>query len=70
MERIKAVFVPAGLGGPDAELHESAFVMNSCSFLTPVDEQHNRYHWFQMRNVLADDPQASLDRPRAAAGVA
>src|SRR5580692_9359531 len=56
---IKAVFVPSGAGGPEAEHHESAFVMDSYNFLTPVDEQHTRYYWFQMRNVLPDDPQAS-----------
>jgi phenylpropionate dioxygenase-like ring-hydroxylating dioxygenase large terminal subunit len=56
---IKATFVPSGAGGPQAERHESAFVMNSYNFLTPVDEQHTRYYWFQMRNVRPDDPQAS-----------
>jgi vanillate O-demethylase monooxygenase subunit len=56
---IKAVFVPSGASGPEAEHHESAFVMDSYNFLTPVDEQHTRYYWFQMRNVLPDDPQAS-----------
>jgi len=56
---IKAVFVPSGAGGPEAEHHGSAFVMDSYNFLTPVDEQHTRYYWFQMRNVLPDDPQAS-----------
>src|SRR3984957_7898746 len=33
--------------------------MDSYNFLTPVDEQHTRYFWFQMRNVLPDDLQAS-----------
>jgi vanillate O-demethylase oxygenase-like protein len=56
---IKAVFVPSGAGGPQAERHESAFVMDSYNFLTPVDEEHTRYYWFQMRNVLPDDRQAS-----------
>lgn len=56
---IKAVFVPAGAGGPDAEHHESAFVMDSYNFLTPVDAEHTRYYWFQMRNVLAHDAEAS-----------
>ena len=33
--------------------------MDSYNFLTPIDEEHTRYYWFQMRNVLADDPEAS-----------
>ena len=56
---IKAVFVPSGAGGPEAERHESAFVMDSYNFLTPIDDEHTRYFWFQMRNVLPDDPEAS-----------
>jgi phenylpropionate dioxygenase-like ring-hydroxylating dioxygenase large terminal subunit len=56
---IKAVFVPSGAGAPDAEHHPSAFVMDSYNFLTPVDEEHTRYYWFQMRNVRPDDPLAS-----------
>lgn len=52
---IKAVFVPAGEGGPDAESRESAFIMDSYNFLTPVDAEHTRYYWFQMRNVFPDD---------------
>jgi phenylpropionate dioxygenase-like ring-hydroxylating dioxygenase large terminal subunit len=56
---IKAIFVPAGTGGPEAAHHVSAFVMDSYNFLTPIDEEHTRYYWFQMRNVLADDLEAS-----------
>ncbi|MGO8828610.1 MAG: Rieske 2Fe-2S domain-containing protein [Steroidobacteraceae bacterium] len=52
---IKAVFVPAGAGGPEGERHESAFVMDSYNFLTPIDAEHTRYFWFQMRNVFPDD---------------
>lgn len=56
---IRAVFVPAGAGGPEAENHEAAFVMDSYNFLTPIDADHTRYYWFQMRNVLPNDEDAS-----------
>ncbi len=56
---IRAVFVPAGEAGPDAEQHEFAFIMDSYNFLTPVDTEHTQYFWFQMRNVLPDDPEMS-----------
>jgi phenylpropionate dioxygenase-like ring-hydroxylating dioxygenase large terminal subunit len=52
---IKAVFVPAGEGGPAAEGNTSAFIMDSYNFLTPVDDCHTRYYWFQMRNVFPED---------------
>jgi phenylpropionate dioxygenase-like ring-hydroxylating dioxygenase large terminal subunit len=56
---IKAVFVPSGAGGPDAEHQQSAFVMDSYNFLTPIDAIHTRYYWFQMRNVLPNDADVS-----------
>jgi phenylpropionate dioxygenase-like ring-hydroxylating dioxygenase large terminal subunit len=56
---IKAVFVPAGAGGPEAERNESAFIMDSYNFLTPIDAEHTRYYWFQMRNVFPNDAQVS-----------
>ncbi len=56
---IKAVFVPSGAGGPDAERHESAFIMDSYNFLTPIDTEHTRYFWFQMRNVFPNDAEIS-----------
>lgn len=56
---IKAVFVPAGAGGVEAESHATAFVMDSYNFLTPVDQTHTRYYWFQMRNVFPDDEAVS-----------
>jgi phenylpropionate dioxygenase-like ring-hydroxylating dioxygenase large terminal subunit len=56
---IKAVFVPSGAGGPDAERHDSAFIMDSYNFLTPIDAEHTQYYWFQMRNTLPDDAEAS-----------
>jgi len=56
---IKAIFVPSGAGGPDAERHDSAFIMDSYNFLTPIDAEHTQYYWFQMRNTLPDDAEAS-----------
>jgi phenylpropionate dioxygenase-like ring-hydroxylating dioxygenase large terminal subunit len=56
---IKAVFVPAGAGDARAERHERAFVMDSYNFLTPIDAETTRYYWFQLRNVLPDDAEAS-----------
>jgi len=49
---IKAVFVPAGEGGEGAVIDPArAFLMDSYNFITPVDDRHSRYYWFQMRNV-------------------
>jgi phenylpropionate dioxygenase-like ring-hydroxylating dioxygenase large terminal subunit len=56
---IKAVLVPSGAGGPDAERDASAFIMDSYNFLTPIDAEHTRYYWFQMRNVLPHDAEIS-----------
>jgi phenylpropionate dioxygenase-like ring-hydroxylating dioxygenase large terminal subunit len=56
---IKAVFVPSGAGCMDAEQQESAFIMDSYNFLTPVDATHTRYYWFQMRNVFPNDAEVS-----------
>ncbi len=55
---IKAVFVPAGSGSLGAD-RASAFVMDSYNFLTPVDETHTRYFWFQVHNASAPGRDAS-----------
>lgn len=52
---IRAVFTPAGTGGPDGPLHEKTFVMDSYNFMTPVSETETRYYWFQLRNVRPGD---------------
>jgi Vanillate O-demethylase oxygenase C-terminal domain len=52
---IRAIFVPAGTGGDETKLDERAFVMDSYNFITPIDEQHARYFWFQLRNFAAND---------------
>ena len=56
---IRAIFTPAGEGGDPTSLPANAFVMNSYNFMTPVDERHTRYYWFQLRNVRPDDESVS-----------
>jgi phenylpropionate dioxygenase-like ring-hydroxylating dioxygenase large terminal subunit len=56
---IKAIIVPAGSGGPDAEHHPQVFVMDSYNFMTPVDADQTRYYWFQIRNFAPEDPAVS-----------
>jgi vanillate O-demethylase monooxygenase subunit len=56
---IRAIIVPEGAGGSDAEHHPNAFVMDSYNFMTPVDEGRTRYYWFQMRNFAPEDPAVS-----------
>lgn len=52
---IKAIFVPAGTGGPDRPYHPDVFLMDSYNFMTPVDEKRTMYFWFQMRNFAPGD---------------
>ena len=56
---IRAVFTPAGTGGPEGSLHEKTFVMDSYNFMTPVTETETRYYWFQLRNVRPQDEELS-----------
>jgi phenylpropionate dioxygenase-like ring-hydroxylating dioxygenase large terminal subunit len=56
---IKAIFTPAGTGGPQGLLHAEHFVMDSYNFMTPVNEKQTRYYWFQMRNVKPDCEETS-----------
>ena len=63
---IKAVFVPAGEGGEGREINPaSGFLMDSYNFITPVDEKHSRYYWFQMRNIRPDDAALSAQMSEA-----
>ncbi len=55
----RAVFTPAGTGGPDGPLDESTFIMDSYNFMTPVSETETRYYWFQLRNVRPGDEDLS-----------
>lgn len=56
---IKAVFTPAGTGGPAGALHEKTFIMDSYNFMTPTTENKTRYYWFQLRNIRPDDQELS-----------
>jgi phenylpropionate dioxygenase-like ring-hydroxylating dioxygenase large terminal subunit len=52
---IKAVFVPAGAGMTHGAQHPDAMLMDSYNFMTPIDEEHTRYFWFQLRNFSPED---------------
>ena len=56
---IRAVFTPAGTGGPEGPLHEKTFIMDSYNFMTPTSESETRYYWFQLRNIRPDDAELS-----------
>jgi len=56
---IKAIFVPAGAGGEGRPYHEDVFLMDSYNFMTPIDEDHTKYFWFQMRNFAPADEDVS-----------
>jgi vanillate O-demethylase monooxygenase subunit len=55
----RSIFTPAGTGGPDGSLSEQAYLMVSYNFLTPLDEENTRYHWFLHRNTDPDDETAT-----------
>lgn len=52
---IKDVIAPAGSGAPEGNLHPQVFLIDSYNFVTPIDADHCRYYWFQMRNYAPDD---------------
>ncbi len=52
---IRAIFTPAGTGGPDGPLHDDVFIMDSYNFMTPTTARETRYYWFQLRNIRPDD---------------
>jgi vanillate O-demethylase monooxygenase subunit len=51
----RSVFTPAGTGGVAAPRHEDAYLMVSYNFLTPIDDDKTRYHWFLHRNTDPED---------------
>ena len=55
----KSVYTPAGTGGDDDALPDTAFVNFSYNFMTPVDADNTLYFWFQHRNALAGDEDVS-----------
>lgn len=56
---IRAVFTPAGTGGPEGPLHADTFIMDSYNFMTPTTDGKTRYYWFQLRNIRPDDADLS-----------
>ena len=56
---IRAVFTPAGTGGPDGKLHDKTFIMDSYNFMTPTTASETRYYWFQLRNIRPQDEELS-----------
>jgi phenylpropionate dioxygenase-like ring-hydroxylating dioxygenase large terminal subunit len=56
---IRASLVPAGTGGYGRPTHEKALLMDSYNFMTPLDADHTRYFWFQMRNCSPKDERVS-----------
>jgi vanillate O-demethylase monooxygenase subunit len=56
---IKAVFVPAGEGLREGAKHPEAMIMDSYNFMTPVNENHTVYFWFQVRNFSVGDSEVS-----------
>ena len=56
---IRAIFTPAGTGGPSGALHDDTFIMDSYNFMTPTSEKRTRYYWFQLRNIRPDDADLS-----------
>ncbi|RQZ57291.1 aromatic ring-hydroxylating dioxygenase subunit alpha [Burkholderia sp. Bp9004] len=56
---IKAIFTPAGTGSDDCIAHPDVFLMNSYNFMTPIDDAHTRYFWFQTRNFAPGDEHVS-----------
>ena len=56
---IRALFVPAGTGGHGRPIHDKALLMDSYNFMTPIDAEHTRYFWFQMRNFSPADERVS-----------
>lgn len=65
----RSVYTPAGLGGDDENLPGETFINNSYNFMTPVDEDHTLYFWFQHRNAFPGDD-AMSERMFAGAVVA
>lgn len=51
----RSIFTPAGTGGDAEALDPKAYVMVSYNFMTPVDEDHTDYYWFQHYNTDPDD---------------
>ena len=51
----KSIYAPVGTGGDDEKLPQTAIINFSYNFITPVDDNHSRYFWFQHRNFRPND---------------
>lgn len=47
----KSIYTPSGTGGDGAAPVEGTYINISYNFMTPVDEDHTNYFWFQHRNT-------------------
>ncbi len=65
---IKAIFAPSGMGGEGRELPSNTFLMDSYNFMTPVDENHTKYYWFQLRNFAPNDVDVSASFAKSVRG--
>jgi len=61
----KSVYTPVGTGGPKKPAVDETYVNISYNFMTPVDETHTQYIWFQHRNT---DPQDAAISDKMNAG--
>lgn len=55
-----STYTRAGFGGNERELPEDTYRMRSYHFITPVDDDRTRYHWFQHYNTNIDDEATRL----------
>lgn len=55
----KSIYSPAGTGGRHKPLDPRTYVNVSYNFITPVDETHCHYYWFQHRNTDPHDESIS-----------
>ncbi len=55
----KSIYAPAGTGGPQKAITDQTYVNISYNFITPIDEHHSQYIWFQHRNTDPDNKAVS-----------
>jgi vanillate O-demethylase monooxygenase subunit len=48
-------YAPSGHGGNDNDLPDGSYRMRSYHFITPIDHENTRYHWFQNYNTDGDN---------------
>lgn len=55
----KSIYTPPGTGGYGSDPVKQTFINISYNFMTPIDEDHTRYFWFQHRNSEPDNQEMS-----------